>query len=88
MMKYCVHTWDCGLLLKPDVQWDGSSRYEFVIMGKSDSNFATDLDSRKSISGWSTLVAGALVLQKSKQQEFVGLSVMEADDEQNHESCS
>jgi hypothetical protein len=49
VMNYCVTTADRGLKLKPNRKWDGDPKFEFIITGRSDSDYATDTDTRKSI---------------------------------------
>jgi hypothetical protein len=38
-MKYCVGSPKRGLLLKPIGEWDRNPTYEFVITGRSDSDY-------------------------------------------------
>jgi hypothetical protein len=49
-----------------------------VIRGISDSNFAKDPETRKSVSGNSTLLCGEPIIQRSTMQRIVALSVTEA----------
>ncbi len=46
-------------------QWNGSKDHEFVISGRTDSNYAKDTQTRKSISGYRVLLEGAPVMFKS-----------------------
>ena len=78
-MAYALSTPKRGLVLKPNAKWDGDCDFEFVIGGISDSNFATDPDTRKSVAGWAVFLCGAPVEQKSKGNEIVTLSVSEAE---------
>jgi hypothetical protein len=78
-MKYCVETANQGLILKPNQQWDGSREFEFEITGYSDSDYAKDPETRRSVSGWSAFLNGAPYTRKSKMQKFVTLSVTEAE---------
>jgi hypothetical protein len=48
-------------------------------MGTSDSDYAVDRDTRRSVSGVTTLLCGAPVAVRSKQQQCVTLSVTEAE---------
>jgi hypothetical protein len=47
--------------------------YFFEIAGVSDSDYAKDMKTRKSVSGYATFLNGALVTAKSKIQECVTL---------------
>jgi hypothetical protein len=80
MMMYCVGTPDRGLLLKPFGVWNGMDRsYEFVISGRSDSEYAKDPDTRRSVMGYVTFVNGAPVTTRCKMENIVALSVTEAE---------
>jgi len=78
-MKYCIGTPNQGLLLKPNLKWDGDPEFEFVISGRSDSDYAKDPDRRRSVSGYSTFLCKAPVTMKSRMQGCVTLSVTEAE---------
>lgn len=78
-MKYCVNTKEEGLVLKPNGQWDGrDNKFQFEITGYSDSDYAKDPETRKSVSGWTAMLNGALFTRKSRMQKFVTMSVTEA----------
>jgi hypothetical protein len=79
VMNYCVMTADCGLELKPNCKWDGDPKFEFIITGWSDSDYATDTDTRKSVSGSAVFFEGAPVVMRSSGQKSVTLSVTEAE---------
>jgi hypothetical protein len=49
------------------------------ITGVSDSDYANDMQTRKSVSGYATFLNGTLVAAKSKMQDCVTLSVTEAE---------
>jgi hypothetical protein len=51
----------------------------FEITGVSDSDYAKDMQTRKSVSGYATFLNGALVTAKSKMQECKTLSVTKAE---------
>ena len=70
---------DRGLVLNPTRKWDGNKEHEFVISGRSDSDYAKDTQTRKSISGYRVLLEGAPVMFKSSTQKSVALSVCEAE---------
>jgi hypothetical protein len=78
VMEYCVQTKDQGLLLKSDVKWNGDPEIKLVIRGISDSDFAKDPKTCKSVSGNSTFLCGAPVIQCSTMQRIVAHSVTEA----------
>jgi hypothetical protein len=79
-LRYVRATPNRGLLLRPTGTWDGKDKdYEFVIRGRSDSNYATDPDSRKSVTGSVTYLNDAPVMYQSATQKHVTLSVTEAE---------
>jgi hypothetical protein len=78
-IKYCIGTPNRGLLLKPTMKWDEDPDFEFEIKGKLDSDFAKDPERRRSVSGYSTFLCGALVTMKSCMQGSVTLNVTSAE---------
>jgi hypothetical protein len=78
-MKYCVSTPKRGLMLQPTMKWDGDPNFEFIITGRSDSDFAKDPERRRSVSGYSTFLCGAPVTMKSRMQRCVTLDVTSAE---------
>ena len=80
IMKYCVITKHRGWTLQPSRTWDGKDQnFEFIIRGKSDSNFATCSDTRKSVTGYCVYMEDAPITVKSGMQKIVALSVTEAE---------
>jgi hypothetical protein len=80
VMDYCWATKDKGLMIKPDGKWSGKvDETEFEIKGVSDSDYAKDLESRRSVTGYSVFLNSAPVAMKSKMQDIVTLSVTEAE---------
>jgi hypothetical protein len=51
VMEYCVATENRGIMLKPDRKWNGDPEFELIILGRSDSDFAKEPDTRNSVSG-------------------------------------
>ena len=78
-MKYCVDTPERGWFLKPNRKWDGSKEFQFVIKGRSDSDFAKCPTTRKSVSGWNVKLEDAPVIVKSGMQRSPTLSVTESE---------
>ena len=79
IMKYCVSRPNRGLVLAPTDRWNGSDDFEFVVSGRSDSDYAKCLDTRRSVSGHRVLLNGSPVSFKSGTQKHVSLSVCEAE---------
>ncbi len=59
MIKYIGDMNDRGLVLNPMWKWNGSKDHEFIISGQIDSNYAKDMQTQKSISGYRVLSEGA-----------------------------
>ncbi len=68
-----------GLTLNPTRKWDGSKDHEFIINSQSDSDYAKDIQTRKSISGYFVHLEGAPVMFKSLTQKPIALSVCKAE---------
>ena len=79
LMKYMVSTRNRGLVLAPKALWDSGRNFKFEIWGRSDSDYATNPDDRRSVSGGRVFVNGAPVTFQSATQKFVTLSVTEAE---------
>ena len=63
------HEWD--LLLKHNL--------DFSAIGYTDSDWASDVSHRRSVSAWLYILAGAVVLYKTRFQDAVALSTTEAE---------
>lgn len=66
---------DQGLLFRVDPKDPNNTQ----VYGYSDSDFAGDLDSRKSTSGYVFMLAGAAISWRSKQQDIIAKSSCEAE---------
>lgn len=73
IFKYFIETKDYGIL------YQGNSANYYSLVGYSDSDFASDLDSRRSTSGYIFKLANGPVTWKSKRQDTVSLSTTEAE---------
>jgi len=74
VMSYVLHTKNHGLKLHPEIRPG-----KFIVEGYSDSNYATDPENRRSVTGYSVMINGAVVSFKSVQQKTVSLSSCEAE---------
>lgn len=80
ILKYCTDTLKRGWKLQPKRKWNGKDyEFEFETSGKSDANFATCKDTRKSVTGYVVYLEGTPVAVKSGMQRIVTLSVSEAE---------
>ena len=78
-MRYVLCTRDAGLLLKPSQKWDGSNKHQFCIRGQSDSDYAKDTQTRRSVSGYVVYVEDAPTMHRSATQKTVALSSCKAE---------
>jgi hypothetical protein len=78
-LKCCVGTPNRGLLLKLTMKWDGNPDFEFIVNGRSDSDFAKAPERQRSVSGYSTFLCGAPVTVKSRMQGCMTPDVTSAE---------
>jgi hypothetical protein len=76
VMRYCMDTPNRGLLLKPFGVWKNDE--ELIVAGLLDVTYASDLDTWRSVMGWTTFVNGAPVVMKSNMQRYSDLLVTES----------
>jgi hypothetical protein len=75
-----IEDWDEFRIIRPQRRWDGIDRsVEFEIRGMSDSNYATDPETRKSVTGLIVFFEGVVVASKSGGQNTAALSTTEAE---------
>jgi hypothetical protein len=81
VMTFCVNTKDHGIFVNPDGYCNRKAEndYYFEVLGTSDSDYAKDLVTRKSVSGYVVYLNNSLISAKSKIQECVTLSVAEVE---------
>jgi hypothetical protein len=62
VMTFCLNNKDQALLIKPQSKWNGELNRDnnFEITGVSDSDYAKDMQTRKNVSGYASLLNGAL----------------------------
>jgi hypothetical protein len=79
VIKYSVDMADQGLVLEPNKKWAGTRNHEFIISGRSDSNYAKEPKNKRSISGHMVYLKGAPAMFKSSTERTVSLSTTEAE---------
>jgi hypothetical protein len=75
-MTNLLQTEKRGLVLKPNAIWDGNPDFEFDVRGRSDSDFAKDPESRRTVSVYCIFLNVAPVNAKRKMQQCVTLLVI------------
>jgi hypothetical protein len=80
VMNYVKHTKEFGNFIQPESQRDpGDRSFLFTITGKSDSEYAADPETRRSVSGGTTSLCGSPIMTRSRMQKCVTLTVTEAE---------
>jgi hypothetical protein len=79
LIHYVISTENRGLVIKPNRVWDGSSEFEWNVESCADSNYASNVDDRRSVTGGDVTINGAPVSMRSATQRFVCLSVTESE---------
>ena len=79
IVQYLIGTPNRGTTIKPTKLYDGTIDFGIDILGRSDSDYSKNPETRKSVSGWSVFMNGGLVTAKSKGQPTVSLSVTESE---------
>ena len=64
VMAYVCSTANKGLMLKPKQIWKGDRKFQFEIEVYSDATWASDPDTRKSVSGSTVFLEGSPVSMK------------------------
>ena len=77
-MKHVIHAKHRELNLKPTLLFN-DMHAKFIIKVRMDSNYVTNTETRKSVSGIEVTLNGAYVVRRSAGQKIVTLSVAEAE---------
>ena len=78
-MNYVLHTKERGLCLEPQMTIKNPLLDAFIVKGWSDSNYATNPETHKSVSSLEVTLNGAPVVMRSVGQKIIALSVTEAE---------
>ena len=80
IVNYVIQTPNRGWFLKPTRKWNPKDKiFKFRLRGRSDSNYGTDVETRRSVSGYVVYFEDAPVVVKSVMQKIVTLSSTEAE---------
>jgi hypothetical protein len=81
VMNYCLNTSERGKVFKPNrhCKPENIDKFEFILEGYSDSDYAKDPVRRRSVSGFCSFLEGCPVSTKSRMQQITSLSVTEAE---------
>ena len=76
LIKYVLDTKEYGLKIEPKI---GSKENMWQVIGYSDSDFAGDRETRKSVGGFIIYLCGVPISWRSKSQQTISLSSTEAE---------
>jgi hypothetical protein len=79
LIHYVISTENRDIVIKPNCVWDGSPDFEWNIEACADSNYASNVNDRRSVTGGDITVNEAPVSMRSASQRFMCLSVTEAE---------
>jgi hypothetical protein len=81
VMNYCLNTSERGKVFKPrrTCNHEDIAKFEFIVDGYSDSDYAKDPVKRRSVSGFCSFLEGCVLNTKSHMQPITSLSVTEAE---------
>lgn len=79
LIHYVTSTPNRGLTLSPDRVWYGGKAFLWKLHCRTDSNYAANIDDRRSVSGTRVFLNGSPISFRSATQRFVTLSVTEAE---------
>ncbi len=75
-MKYVLSTPNRGIVLNPTGTWNGKDEnFIWTITGRCESNYGTNPDDQKSVSGTQVFLDNSPIMAKSSTQKIVTLSV-------------
>ena len=77
VMQHVLSTPNHGVIMQPDMNWDGNEAFLFTVDGMSDSGDATELESRQCCGGLQVFLNKASIAHKSKMQSSASLSMAE-----------
>ena len=76
-MQNVLSTPNRGVIMQPDMNWDGNEAFLFTVDGMSDSGDATEPKSRRHCGGLQVFLNKAPIAHKSKMQSSASLSMAE-----------
>ena len=79
VMQYCLDTPNRGLTLTKQGNWLGDSKFKFKILGKSDSDYAKDPDTRRSVNASKDSKRFMLMFRTRCSQRFLQLDGSESE---------
>jgi hypothetical protein len=78
-MRFILCSRNAGLLLKPYQKWNGSNEHQFCIRGRLGSDYAKDIQTRQSVSGYVVHIEDAPTMYRSATQKTTALLSCKAE---------
>ena len=78
-MTYVLNMKQKGRKIKPNRKYTNKKGFKFKLIGRSDSDYRKDIETRKSITGYTIFLEGTSIAKRSKKQSCVTLSISEAE---------
>jgi hypothetical protein len=76
VINYIRQTAVFGNYIKPSMMWDGKDQStKFVIAGRGDAEYASDPETRRSVSGGTVFLCDTVIFAFSRMQKCVTISV-------------
>ena len=79
VMQHVLRTPNHGVIMKPDMDWDGNEAFLFTVDGIADSGDVTEPESQQCCGGLQVFLNKAPIVHKSKMQSSASLSMAEAE---------
>ena len=79
VMQHVLSTPNCGVIMQPDMNWDGNEAFLFTVDGMSNSGDATEPESRRRCGGLQVFLNKAPIAHKSTMQSSASLSMAEGE---------
>ncbi len=70
---------NCGLVLQPDLLWDGNLKTSFIVSGRSDSNYVKEPITHRSVSGGCVMLNDMPIRFRSSTQKKVALLIEKSE---------
>ena len=79
VMQHVLSTPNRGVIMQPNMDWDGNKAFLFTVDGLSDSGDAIEPESRRRCGGLQVFLNKAPIVHKSKMQSGASLSMAEGE---------
>ena len=78
-MQHVLSTPNHGVIMQPNMDWDGNEAFLFTVDGMSDSGYVTEPELQQCCGGLQVFLNKAPIAHKSKMQSSASLSMAEGE---------